>query len=95
MAAKRLSLYLLAVAGLGVVRAAPLILDQRQSDIITQNHLSGTVAGNSQNGPGTVAQGPSHGAVKQAAYLILDHRDGGNGSFAQELSADVNVTSGT
>ncbi|KAI0269519.1 hypothetical protein BGY98DRAFT_991844, partial [Russula aff. rugulosa BPL654] len=52
MVAKLLSLYLLVVASLGVVQAAPLVLDQRQSQ--SQNTTP-------TGGPGTISESPNGG----------------------------------
>ncbi|KAF8495473.1 hypothetical protein F5888DRAFT_1711139 [Russula emetica] len=65
MATKLLSLYFLAIAGLEVVRAAPLILNQRGTNVTNLN--------------GTLSQAPSsqfpNVTVKRAASLNLDKRD--------------------
>ncbi|KAN0114308.1 hypothetical protein V8E52_006804 [Russula decolorans] len=76
MAVKLLSLYLLAVAGLGIVRAVPLILDQRQ------DNPNGTLAQGPSNQFGPVFNVTDlpinvksvKFKFKRAAPLILDQR---------------------
>jgi len=76
MAAKLLSLYLLAVAGLAVVRAAPVSLDQRQ------DNPNGILSQLPNGQLGQVVDGTDF-PVKRAAPLIYDERQVGGGTLPQ------------
>ncbi|KAI0275576.1 hypothetical protein BGY98DRAFT_1098754 [Russula aff. rugulosa BPL654] len=73
MVAKLLSLYLLVVASLGVVQAAPLVLDQRQD--ATGNGGVGTLT------VGVSQEDPDVGGGRRG--LILDERHHHGGAVAR------------
>ncbi|KAF8495441.1 hypothetical protein F5888DRAFT_1907770 [Russula emetica] len=71
MAAKLLSLYLLTVAGLGLVRAVPVILNQRQDNPNSVLSPLPTSVTSTINPNGTLAQQPESSTIFSTAFTTI------------------------